>query len=93
MITRSGDCVKAVSAERIGKVSVGNVPVGALVIVAIPAIYKFTVTKDNGLGGKVAFRTDGVVGANGADVVFDDTQYKIYGEMLLTDGELFVHID
>ena len=93
MITRSGDTVKAVPAERIGKVSVGTVPVGALVIVAIPAIYKFTVTKDNGLGGKVAFRTDSVVGANGADVVFDDTQYKVYGEMLLTDGELFVHID
>ena len=93
MITRSGNTVKAVPAERIGKVSVGTVPVGALVIVAIPAIYKFTVTKDNGLGGKVAFRTDSVVGANGADVVFDDTQYKVYGEMLLTDGELFVHID
>ena len=93
MITRSGKSVTAANAERVGKVSVGNVPVGALVIVAIPAIYKFTVTKDNGLGGKVAFRTDDVVGANGADVVFDDTQYKIYGEMLLTDGELFVHID
>ena len=93
MITRSGNTVKAVPAERIGKVSVGTVPVGALVIVAIPAMYKFTVTKDNGLGGKVAFRTDSVVGANGADVVFDDTQYKVYGEMLLTDGELFVHID
>ena len=93
MITRSGNTVKAVPAERIGKVSVGTVPVGALVIVAIPAIYKFTVTKDNGLGGKVAFRTNDVVGANGADVVFDDTQYKVYGEMLLTDGELFVHID
>ena len=93
MITRSGKTVISANAERIGKVSVGNVPVGALVIVAIPAIYKFTVTKDNGLGGKVAFRTDDVVGANGADVVFDGTQYKIYGEMLLTDGELFVHID
>ena len=93
MITRSGKTVVSTNAERIGKVSVGNVPVGALVIVAIPAIYKFTVTKDNGLGGKVAFRTDDVVGANGADVVFDDTQYKIYGEMLLTDGKLFVHID
>ena len=93
MITRSGNTVKQVPAERIGKVSVGTVPVGALVIVAIPAMYKFTVTKDNGLGGKVAFRTDSVVGANGADVVFDDTQYKVYGEMLLTDGELFVHID
>ena len=93
MITRSGKAVTSVNAERVGKVSVGNVPVGALVIVAIPAMYKFTVTKDNGLGGKVAFRTDSVVGANGADVVFDDTQYKIYGEMLLTDGELFVHID
>ena len=93
MITRSGKSVISANAERVGKVSVGNVPVGALVIVAIPAIYKFTVTKDNGLGGKVAFRTDDVVGANGADVVFDETQYKIYGEMLLTDGELFVHID
>ena len=93
MITRSGKTVISANAERVGKVSVGNVPVGALVIVAIPAIYKFTVTKDNGLGGKVAFRTDDVVGANGADVVFDETQYKIYGEMLLTDGELFVHID
>ena len=93
MIVKSGDTVKEVPAERIGKVSVGTVTEGSLVIIAIPSVYKFNVTKDNGLGGKVSFTTTDVVGSNGSDVVFDGTPYRIYGEMLLTDGELFVHID
>ena len=93
MIVKSGDTVKEVPAERIGKVSVGTVTEGSLVIIAIPSVYKFNVTKDNGLGGKVSFTTTDVVGSNGSDVVFDGTAYRIYGEMLLTDGELFVHID
>ena len=93
MITRSGDTVKEVPVERVGKVSVGTATEGSLVIVAIPAVYKFNVTKDNGLGGKVAFTTDGVVGSNGSDVVFNGIQYRIYGEMMLVDGEIFVYID
>lgn len=92
MLVRSQEHIKAINPERIGKVSAGIVPEGSLVVVALPSNYKFSITKDNGFGGNVPFRTD-VVGSNGTDVVFGGVQYRIYGEMLLTDGELFIHID
>ncbi len=92
MIIKSGESMKTVAPDRIGKVSVGLVPEGALVVIAVPTVYKFNITKDNGFGGKVPFNTD-VAGSNGTDVVFEGIPYKVYGEMLLTDGELFIHID
>ena len=92
MITRAGDTMKSQVSEKIGKVTTGFAPKAALIVVAVPAEYKFTITKDNGFGGKVRFDED-ILGANGTIVLFNGVEYKLYGELLLTDSEIFVYID
>lgn len=91
MVEEAADAMRAVEPDRIGKVSVGDVPEGGLVVVAIPAAYKFEVTKDNGIGGEVPFNTT-VVGSNGTTVVWNGIPYRIYGEIMLTSGEIFTYI-
>ena len=92
MITRAGDTMKSQVAEKIGKVTTGFAPGAALIVVAVPAEFKMTITKDNGFGGKTMFDEE-ILGSNGTVVIFDGVQYKLYGELLLTDSEIFVHID
>ena len=92
MLENSGDCIVSQVNEAIGKVSVGMASEGSIVIVAVPEAFEYRVTKDNGFGEKVPFDEE-VFGANGVMTVFDDIDYKLYGELMLTTGELFVHID
>ena len=90
--------VKKTEVNVIGKTSLGFAPKAALVIVAVPKnvnVGEYTslsVTKDNGFGGKVAFDEE-VTGANGLIANFNGVDYKIYGELLLTDCELFFYAD
>ena len=90
--------VKKAEVNVIGKTSLGFAPKAALVIVAVPKnvnVGEYTslsVTKDNGFGGKVAFDEE-VTGANGLIANFNGVDYKIYGELLLTDCELFFYAD
>ena len=72
---------------------------GDYVIIAVPVSKGYTVTKDNGVGGKVTFKTDGFdgiikSGANG-DITLNisGVNYALYGEMLLAQGERFFYID
>ena len=92
MLENAGDCVVSQVNQAIGKVSTGMATEGSLVIVAVPEAFEYRVTKDNGFGEKVPFDTD-VFGANGVTAVFNDIDYKLYGELMLTTGELFIHID
>ena len=62
------------------------------IIVAVPASKNYTVTKDNGLGGKVAFDEDSA-GANGVDITINNVACKLYGEMLLSQGQYFIYVD
>ena len=62
------------------------------IIVAVPASKNYTVTKDNGLGGKMAFDEDSA-GANGVDITINNVACKLYGEMLLSQGQYFIYID
>ena len=52
----------------------------------------YTVTKDNGLGGKVPFDED-TSGANGIDITVNAVPCKLYGEILIAQGEKFIYID
>ena len=61
-------------------------------IVIVPAANGFTVTKDNGLGGKMIFDED-TAGANGIDITINTIPCKLYGEMLTAQGETFIYID
>lgn len=72
--------------------SLGYVDEGSYIIIAVPALYDFTVTKDNGFGGKIEF-DESVIGANGIDVEFGDTDYRLYGEFVLVGGERIVYIE
>ena len=79
----------------LGKTSLGKYSQtarGDYQIVIVPASNGFTVTKDNGLGGKTRFDED-TSGANGIDITINTIPCKLYGEMLTAQGETFIYID
>ena len=76
--------------ESLGKYS--QTARGDYQIIIVPAANGFTVTKDNGLGGKTIFDED-TSGANGIDITINTIPYKLYGEMLTAQGETFIYID
>ena len=79
----------------LGKTSLGKYSQtarGDYQIVIVPAANGFTVTKDNGLGGKMRFDED-TAGANGIDITINTIPCKLYGEMLTAQGETFIYID
>ena len=79
----------------LGKTSLGfydETARGDYQIVIVPAANGFTVTKDNGLGGKMRFDED-TSGANGIDITINTIPCKLYGEMLTAQGETFIYID
>lgn len=81
--------------KTMGKTSMGEFADTAefdYIIVAVPASKNYTVTKDNGLGGKMAFDED-TAGANGVDITINNVACKLYGEMLLSQGQLFIYVD
>ena len=73
-------------------ITLGNVQQGSYIVVAVPALYNYVVTKDNGFGGKVAF-DESIIGANGIDVKFDGIAYRIYGEFVLVGGNRQIYIE
>ena len=81
--------------KTMGKTSMGEFAETAdfdYIIVAVPASKNYTVTKDNGIGGKVIFDED-TAGANGIDITINSLPYKLYGEMLLTQGKMYIYVD
>ena len=78
-----------------GKTSMGKYADTAendYIIVAVPVSKNYTVTKDNGFGGKMVFDED-TAGANGVDITINNVACKLYGEMLLSQGQYFIYID
>ena len=76
--------------ESLGKYS--QTAMGDYQIVVVPTAKNYTVTKDNGLGGKVPFDEE-TSGANGIDITINTVPCKLYGEMLRAQGETFIYID
>ena len=79
----------------LGKTSLGKysqTSVGDYQIIVVPTDKNYTVTKDNGLGGKGIFDED-TSGANGIDIIVNTIPCKIYGEILVAQGETFIYID
>ena len=74
------------------KTSLGLMPDGAMVVIAVPEESGFVVTKDNGFGSKMQFDEE-ILGTNGMLVNFDGVNYKVFGELLLADAELFFYVD
>ena len=81
--------------KTLGKTSMGEAKDTAefdYIIVAVPASKNYTVTKDDGIGGKVRWDED-TAGANGMDITINNVACKLYGEMLLSQGQLFIYVD
>ena len=81
--------------KTMGKTSMGEAKDTAefdYIIVAVPTSKNYTVTKDNGFGGKMAF-SENTAGANGVDITINNVACKLYGEMLLSQGQLFIYVD
>ena len=93
MLVSSDNHILSVSAGRMGKTSCGVMEEGDKVVVLIPADTSYTATKDNGFGGQMPFDTQ-ILGSNGENVVtIDGVQYRAYGEMMTTEGEMFIYIN
>lgn len=91
MIKEHGVVVEAEVAV-MDKTSLGLMPSGALSIIAVPADSDLVVTKDNGFGSRIPFDEE-ILGVNGMLVDFNGSYYKVFGELLLADAELFFYID
>jgi hypothetical protein len=78
--------------QKKSRVSLGVVPEACYIIVVVPAACGYSVTKDNGMGGRVNFNEEDF-GANGLAVKYNDIDYLIYGELTLISGERFIYID
>lgn len=92
---KTGAAITITNSQTLGKTSLGiadDTATGDYQIVVVPSSKNYTVTKDNGLGGKVPFDED-TAGANGIDITIDGLAYKLYGEILLAQGETFIYID
>ena len=81
--------------KTMGKTSMGEIDEtaeGDYIVVLVPAAKNYTVTKDNGIGGKMAFDEE-TAGANGVDITINNVACKLYGEILLSQGKYFIYID
>ena len=79
----------------LGKTSLGlasETAMGDYQIVVVPTSKNYTVTKDNGLGGKMEFNEE-TAGANGIDITINTVPCKLYGEILIAQGEMFIYVD
>ena len=74
--------------ESLGKYS--QTAVGDYQIIVVPTAENYTVTKDNGLGGKSPFDEE-TSGANGIDIIVNSVPCKLYGEILIAQGETFIY--
>ena len=79
-----------------GRTSLGlpdDTAVGDYCIILVPKESGYTVTKDNGIGGKVRFNTN-TAGANGdVELTVNNIIYKVYGEILLAQGNMIIYVD
>lgn len=95
-LIKENDNMNCVEVKTMDKTSLGVVPMGALIVIAVPEkcenFDNLVAMKDNGFGGKVPFDEE-ILGVNGMVVDFNGVNYKLYGEMLLTDAEIFFYID
>lgn len=81
--------------KTMGKTSMGlasTTTEGDYIVVAVPTSKNYTVTKDNGIGGKVPWDEE-TAGANGVDITINNVPCKLYGEMLNSQAEIFIYID
>ena len=92
MITTGANVTKT-TPKTMGKTGFGVGNTYDHLIVVVPASKRYTVTKDNGFGGKVPFDEDLFGSSNGIPMNINGVNYLLYGEAMTAAGQLFFYID
>lgn len=93
MLVSPDNHILSVPSGKMGKTSCGMMGEGDKVVVLIPVDTEYKATKDNGFGAQMAFNTQ-IMGSNGENIVtLDGVQYRAYGEMMTTEGEMFIYVN
>lgn len=93
MLVSPENHILSVASGKMGKTSCGVMEEGDKVVVLIPVDTSYVATKDNGFGGQMPFNSQ-ILGSNGENIVtIDGVQYRAYGEMMTTEGEMFVYVN
>lgn len=93
MLVSPENHIVSVSSGKMGKTSCGVMEEGDKVVVLIPVDTPYAATKDNGFGGQMPFNSQ-LLGSNGENIVtIDGVQYRAYGEMMTTEGEMFIYVN
>lgn len=92
MLIDPANHIVSVDASPLGKTSCGTMAEGDKVVVLVPEDTQYSAQKDNGFGGRMAF-SEAVLGCNGQyRITVDGTVYRVYGEMMTTEGEMFIYV-
>ena len=82
-----------VYALKMKKTSLGEINVGETIIVAVPEEKNNGAYKDNGFDEPMKFAEE-ILGSNGGHtVVVDGINYRIFGELMIVNGEMFVYAE
>ena len=92
MITTGANVTKT-TPKTMGKTGFGVGNTYDHLIVVVPASKGYTVTKDNGFGGKMPFNEDLFGSSNGIPININGVDYLLYGEAMTAAGQLFFYID
>ena len=93
MLVSPENHIVSVQAGEMGKTSCGLMEEGNKVVVLIPEETAYTATKDNGMGERMPFNTS-ILGSNGEQrVTIDGVTYRAYGEMMTTEGEMYIYVN
>ena len=92
MITTGANVTKT-TPKTMGKTGFGVGNTYDHLIVVVPASKRYTVTKDNGFGGKMPFNEDLFGSSNGIPININGVDYLLYGEAMTAAGQLFFYID
>ena len=92
MITTGANVTKT-TPKTMGKTGFGMGNTYDHLIVVVPTSKGYTVTKDNGFGGKVHFDEDLFGSSNGIPININGVDYLLYGEAMTVSGQLFFYID
>ena len=92
MITTGANVTKT-TPKTMGKTGFGVGNTYDHLIVVVPASKRYTVTKDNGFGGKMPFDEDLFGSSNGIPMNINGVDYLLYGEAMTAAGQLFFYID
>ena len=92
MVTTGANVTKT-TPKTMGKTGFGVGNTYDHLIVVVPASKGYTVTKDNGFGGKMPFDEDLFGSSNGISMNIDGVDYLLYGEAMTVSGQLYFYID